>query len=233
MQILNNVKHLVSYINATHYSPTDGTVVFTTATTLTCSLFPLAVSDENYHVLGIVVKDATLKKHYYFDGYNCNLSAAANVITISNVLTTVPFAVTDTAHYVYLKGQKKAYDSTVDADKVYGIRDPETVADFTNKVDGTYLYYVDMAKYSSLGLQFILTCTITLQGTKQDDGTAAAGCDYSDITSDITGYDSFDVSCQLDDDLEFFKNYRYIRITVVCATGANDADYTIYAIKSY
>jgi len=115
----------------------------------------------------------------------------------------------------------------------------ETLADVTDGADDTYYYYVDMNGYRKLGLQLILsggsgTCTVTIEGTMQNDGTAPGSCTYFDITSQVFGAVSFTASNVLIDDSEVTSVFKYIRLKVIALTGdADDADWTIYSKKLY
>jgi len=143
----------------------------------------------------------------------------------------------------YVKGVDKAYDSSTQSNKSAEVNPlnqayvGETLAAITNGADGTYYYYVDMSGSKNLGLQMILsggsgTCTVTAEGTLQDDGTAAAGCVYTDVTAGLFGVASTTASdiWLADTDIAF----KYIRLKVVAATGAaDDADWTLYSKKLY
>jgi len=114
-----------------------------------------------------------------------------------------------------------------------------TLADVTNGADGTYYYYTDMDGYSNLGLQLNLsggsgTCTCTVEGTIQDDGTAQSSCAYGDVTTDAYGVASFTATDILNDSQGYFGQFKFVRVKVVAATGAaDDADWTIYSKKKY
>ena len=114
-----------------------------------------------------------------------------------------------------------------------------TVADTSSVTDGTYYYYIDMDDYRKLGLQIEITpgsgtVTVTIQGSLQDDGTAAGSCAYIECT-----YDTFNVVNTTTDDLwiddaEKLAPFKYVRITAVHATGgSNDSGLTVYAKSLY
>jgi len=142
-----------------------------------------------------------------------------------------------------LNVQSDAYDSGTGSDKVYNINPlnelhfEETLADVTNGTDGTYYYYVDMdgAKHFSAQLELSGgsgTCTVTVEATNQDDGTAAASCAYQDVTNGLFGAASYTASDFLIADTAM--SFKYIRYKVVASTAAaNDADWTIYHKKQY
>ncbi len=98
-----------------------------------------------------------------------------------------------------------------------------------------------MSGYSKLGLQLTSisggsgTCTITTEGTLQDDGTAAATITaYVDISSATFGAASWTADALLIDDAGKCGLYHYVRVKVVASTGAaDDADWTLYYKKMY
>ena len=115
----------------------------------------------------------------------------------------------------------------------------ETLAAVTNGADATYYYYLDMDGFRKSGLQIAVisggsgTCTITLEGTIQDDGTAPASCTYQDISS-IFGAINWTTTSIVVDDSGATGPMKYVRAKVVAATGAaDDADWTLYAKKLY
>jgi hypothetical protein len=133
-------------------------------------------------------------------------------------------------------------DRVAEADPLSAHHVEETLADVTNGSDDTYYYYSDMDGYTSLSLQAVLdngsgSCTMTIEGTKQDDGTAPASCAYVDITADVAGAASFtgaDSPIIIDDDGCVLGGYKYVRVKIVAATGAaDDADWTIYSKRLY
>lgn len=113
----------------------------------------------------------------------------------------------------------------------------ETLADVTNGADDTYYYYFDMDGFQHFAAQFTLnggsgTCTVTVEATIQDDGTAPASCTYVDITLDEFGVANFTASDIIIGDTSYA--FKYVRYKVVAATGAaDDADWTIYNKKMY
>lgn len=120
----------------------------------------------------------------------------------------------------------------------------ETLAAVTDGADDTYYYYVDMDGYTGHNLHTEVsggsgTCTLTIEGSWQDDGTAQASCTYQDITQygyedvlDGTGNASYTADAVLAKKANI--NPKYIRVKIVAATGAaDDADWTIYSKKWY
>jgi|TARA_Y100000296_G_scaffold8879_1_gene10446 hypothetical protein len=134
-----------------------------------------------------------------------------------------------------------AYDTVTDSMKSFEVNpisehhSEETLVNVTNETDGTNNYYVDMDGFTRMGLQLEIsggsgTMTVTLAGTLQDDGTAAASCTYQDISADF-GAASWTADAILQGkDLM----YKYIRLQSVSSTGgANDADLTAYSKKAF
>ncbi len=136
--------------------------------------------------------------------------------------------------------RNKSYDAANNADQVISVNGPETqqagltIAAVTNGAAATYYYYIDMTNYSILGLQLILsgTITLTIEGTMQDDGTAAASCTYINITNALYGAVSYAASAALIDSNRVAGLFKYIRVKVV-AGGAGTDDWTIYSKKIY
>jgi hypothetical protein len=114
-----------------------------------------------------------------------------------------------------------------------------TLVAVTNGADATYYYYIPMASYTRLDMQLILsggsgTCTVTVEGSLQADGTAPASLAYVDVTNQAYGSASFTASIMLIDNSWFFEAMNYVRVKVVAATAAaNDADWTIYIKKTW
>lgn len=141
----------------------------------------------------------------------------------------------------YLMGLRESFDQDLEAFKVANLSmsESETLADEEDKADGTYYYYVTMDGYKQLGLGLILdggsgTVTVTVEGTMQDDGTAAASCTYFDVTNGIYGAADFTASAVLYDSDKKCGNFKYMRVKVVAdTTGADDADWTIYSKKLF
>lgn len=97
-------------------SPTDGTVVYTSNATLTCSGFPFTVDSNNCNILGVYVTNSTGAVSKYVNGHNgISLSASSNVVSI---IGATPFAATDTKYRLIIHCQEKGYDVTTDTKKV-------------------------------------------------------------------------------------------------------------------
>ena len=116
----------------------------------------------------------------------------------------------------------------------------ETPLDETNITANTTDYaYFDMDGFSGLGLSGFTdgttptdVLTVTLEASRQSDGTVPASCAYADVTDEVTGESSF-----IDEDFEIniakgqFP-YKYFRLKYTTSnTGGNDADLTVYSKK--
>ena len=153
----------------------------------------------------------------------------------------------ETANNGSVKTRSDAYDSSPQANRVGEINPlnmqfvGETLIDETNIAETTTAYaYIDMAGYRTLGIQAETSgetptdvLTITLEATMQDDGTAAASCDYQDVTTALTGSASFvdtDFIALIDTPFAV----KYLRVKYTTSTGGgDDADLTVYTKKLY
>jgi hypothetical protein len=142
-------------------------------------------------------------------------------------------AATTDDEYLIIAG----YDPITDSNAVHFSNQAvySTIADVTNGADGTYDYYVDMEDKNTCGFQLQLdggsgTVTVKVYGTIQNDGTAAASCDYQDITNDVFGVASVTSSDMLIDDSEKLSAMKYVKVEVVAAASGT-ADWTIYSSK--
>ncbi len=115
--------------------------------------------------------------------------------------------------------------------------DGNPLVEVVNGTDGTYYYYIDMLGYTRLGLDLILnggsgTVTVTVEATRQDDGTVKESCTYYDVTNAAYGAASYTASSSLSDSAQFFADKRWVRVKVVASTGgANDGDWTVFPAK--
>jgi len=115
----------------------------------------------------------------------------------------------------------------------------DTIIDETNIADGTYYRYVSMDNYRKGFFQLEInggsgTMTVSLEGTCQDEGVAAASRTYQDIGIGTFGAATWTADTILADNAEKLAGYTYIRFKCVAATGAaDDADITIYGVRLY
>ena len=226
-------------------SNSDFVTAYTSGTTITMSSLPTEISSvtgtditsvEQYSSAGALVQRYTRD--------DVSMTISNNVLTVSGA----SFGATD-VFVVYTNIPRVtgglSYVSATSSDRVEEI-DPisqhyvtETLASVTNGADETYYYYVDMNGYRKAGFQLTLnggsgTCTVTVEGSIQDDGTAPASCAYLDITSATFGAANFTASNVLIDNDEKLACFKYVRLKVVASTGdADDADWTIYSKRLY
>lgn len=142
----------------------------------------------------------------------------------------------------YLKVYNRGYDAGTDSMKGFEVSPISThhieeTGTLTNIVNATpqYLYYdMDGYKYASFqiaALTGVDTHTITLEGTNQDDGTAAASCTYQDVTLALTGVANLTaIGFWILDNPAPFK---YLRIKDTTAGGNNDGDIVVYSKLMY
>lgn len=101
------------------------------------------------------------------------------------------------------------------------------LVDATNLLVGgsPYYYYIDVEGYNHLALQAILADapTVTVEGTLQNDGTAAASItDWTDISSTLIG-GSKTTSFLSTDSAGVAGGLKYIRVKIVVTAGTEDA----------
>ena len=166
-----------------------------------------------------------------------------------NLGGTPAFAATDQGYRVQVYGPDKAYNKASDANKqivlnpINDVYQGETLAAVTDGADDTYYYYASMDGYNNFACQMILnggsgSVIVTLEGTVQDDGTAAASCTYVDVTSRLVGVANIIAGAGVTvNDIwlgDTKLNFKYLRYKVVADTSASDdADWTLYHRKSY
>jgi len=136
----------------------------------------------------------------------------------------------------------QGYDSGTDSGKVFEVNpvsdhheeETQTITNLTSAV-AQYMY-IDMDGYRTLSIQIasltgVDTHTVTLEGTNQDDGTAAASCTYQDVTLALTGVAS--VAATSFWIINTPVAFKYLRIKDLTAGGNNDGDITCYIKKMY
>jgi len=238
-----------STLVATHTSPADGSVEFTSSTTITCSGFPFTVDDDNCTIVYILYKPSgdDWQAPIVQGASGQSLTADSDVITVAGAGT--PFASGD-EYVVGIQYQEKAYNEVNNATQAIRLNPDsesyagETLVDETDGADDTYYYYIDMSGYRGLNLQGVIdggsgTCTVTIEATLQDDGTAADSCTYKDVTQ--YGFEDIldgTANASYTDDFYLSKkeilNAKYIRVKVVADTsGSDDADWAIYVKRNY
>jgi len=119
----------------------------------------------------------------------------------------------------------------------------EEVCDVTNADDSDgdnpYTYYIDMEGYSECGVDVELdggsgTATLTVLGTRQDDGTAAASCTYNDVGSDMYGAASWTDDASLHDTNKIAGQFKYLKFVVTLDVSvSDDASFKLTTRKKY
>ncbi len=252
-----------AYADDTYYSNLrdDFTAAIASTTTITLTGLPSWFTVTAPKIVAIGIKHASNEEDYEWI-YNrgstfLDVSYAAGTITFASPVLTVGydvavwiegfhrFQMTGIDDTPRVKTRSEALTEATLSERTEEI-DPidtkyvgDVVADVTNGVDATYTYYLDMSSFRKLGLQLEInggsgTVTVTIEGTIQDDGTAAASCTYQDIGSATFGAASWTADAMLIDNAEKLACYKYIKIKVVASTGgADDGDWTIYAKRLY
>jgi hypothetical protein len=162
--------------------------------------------------------------------------ATVNTVTaVTGITNTVDVDVVDSVGYESFSDSHKV--SVLNPDRNH--YESAILANVTNGTDDTYYYYVDMATFRQLSAQLTLdggsgTCTVTVEITNQDDGTARESCAYIDVTNALYGAANFTASAFLFDSNKLAGQCKYLRFKVVAdTTAANDADWTIRIRQVY
>lgn len=115
----------------------------------------------------------------------------------------------------------------------------QLLCNVTNQTDGTLYYYLDCDSFRQVGAQLTIgagsgSCTVTVEGSLQDDGTASASCSYIDVSTAVYGSANWTASAILTDSNKVCGQFKYMRFKAVYSTGgANDADLTIRVREVY
>lgn len=183
---------------ATHTSPIDGAVAYTSNVTVTCSGFPFTVDDTTCCISYIAYKPTGGSWVRLVNSQNgVSFSATANVITVSGAGT--PFASGD-IYRVGIRYQDKAYTVATNSNRIEEINPlsqqfiEESLVDTTN-VAAAATYYpastgMAMAGYKNFSItgKYIdgdaTTTTLAVQGTNDEDSTNA---DWVAIQGQIQG----------------------------------------------
>jgi hypothetical protein len=193
-------------LKATHWSPVDGTVAFTTGTTLTTAGFPFVVDNANCIILGIAVVNAAGVWTRYLNGIDgVSITAAAGTVTIAGA-GAAPFVVTDTDYYLYVAYQDKAYTLATDSLRVEEIQplnhehtQPEYIIneldittaadDYAPSADGVIMdgykdFAIQLHLLGGVDNQVDRVVTVTIEGSNDLD--AGAGREWVALA---VGYD--------------------------------------------
>jgi hypothetical protein len=115
----------------------------------------------------------------------------------------------------------------------------EVLANVTDGTDGTYHYYLDMLGWKRGSFYLSVTggsgtCTATIEGANQVDGTAQDLKTYDDITNDTFGVTQLQATTGTTETADWVDNadklggFTDVRIQIVAATsGSNDADWIV------
>lgn len=218
------------------------TVTYKVSTSLTSTTIVDASGDSIINIQDAAVTGTgllTMLEAADFDG-----SAMPNTVGAEGDAVT-PKASLSGISYVMLVNEdgsaQPATDTGTDTFKIYNsspLSDQHaesTLVDNTNETDATTYYYVDMDGYNAMGAQLIIsggsgTMTVTVEGSLQDDGTAASSCTYGDISTEFGAASWTATTILQGQDLA----YKYLRFKTVSSTGgSDDADITIYFKKLY
>ena len=115
----------------------------------------------------------------------------------------------------------------------------ETITSGTLSSTADYYHYFDMSGFSKASFQIELTpgsayslFEVTVEGTLQDDGTAAAGCIYHDITNDIFGVEKLTNDGLLIDNTGALGLFKFIKIKIAY-THSSNSSYILYHKRMY
>jgi hypothetical protein len=234
--------------NNLYVSPQDFVAVYASGTTLTLGGIPFVPSDEQWVSVS----------QFNSAGEETSYSPASTGFTYvpgTGVLTVAggAFDPTDLGYRVTIYGPDKAYSVPENANNILALNPDNThyagstPIDATDETDGTYYRYLDMATYNHVSLQLVLNggtaagtgVTVTVQGTSQDDGTAAGGCVYEEMTNDLFGVPNLNAASGAAaadlwiDDSGACGGLKWLQITIVFDTTNNSGDATIYAKRWY
>ena len=175
-----------SSVSAEFLSPSDFTATYTSNVTITLSAMPFTITDSSQIVYIKYIPTGGSASEILVNGSGgVTVTASSNVLTVDGAAT--PFASGD-AYEVGINNQKKGYDSSLDLlktnvqNQVYARNVTESIVDTTD-VAAADNYYPSasgstMYGYRSLSAtgKFIDadgTVTMTMEGTNDEDATAA------------------------------------------------------------
>jgi len=227
---------------ANYVSPTDGTAVFTSNVTITCSGFPFTVDDANCTISYVQYKPTGGVWQFPFsNGVNgVSISASANVITVAGAGT--PFVSGDT-YRVGIRYQDKSYVVATNSTRTTEVNPlntqvlEESLVDTTN-VAASQQWYPSSAGMAMLGYKNLsltgkyiegdaVTSTITVWAMNDEDTTNG---DWIQIY----GYDSKNNTfvnslSQVNAGTLTFAwdfdnlNYKYVRVGLLPGDATNTA----------
>lgn len=111
---------------------------------------------------------------------------------------------------------------------------PLSVANETNKANGTYYYYIPMNESRELGcsLEITGTVTVTVEATNEPDCAPASCGNYPDVSNAIYGAANWTADAGLVDTGRVAGQFKYVRFKVVTAGGGTD-DYELYCKRLF
>jgi hypothetical protein len=234
-------------MHPTHFSPQHFTVVYTSASTLTCTpLYGMpAIDSSTMNVVSIMALQVGNTASVYINGRDgIVISAAANVLSIyKDGAALSAFLATDTKYRVSINYLDVGNDLATDTEKVTVENYPlqpvnSTLVDTTNVTPAATNYYpstdgLDMGAYQGICIQGITSggITTTIEVTNLD-APVSASTDWIDITkagyelsTNTSGNASFvDVNFILDYDR---LNVKAIRIKSINSDTSNVVEYYI------
>lgn len=221
-------------------SSRDFTAAHSSATQLTLSGMSFAPSLDDF--IGVFIPTAGSQRFLIPALNEFSWSAAAGGGTLT--VTGAAFDSSET-FVVMVRGPERGYNYTTNDNNVVVINpdwDQDShvlVADITDGDDDTYDYYVNMTGFRHGSWYFNLdngsgTCTLTVEYSIQDDGTAPGSCTYVDVglsefgSASWTGADSPTIYM-----IDSPTVIKWIHFKVVAATAAaDDADWYIEMLKA-
>lgn len=234
-----------SYMPATHWSPANGSVTYLGTNSLTCTGWAFTVDSTTCAIRSIGVTTVANVMTLYENGVGgYSIYSSANIIYIlKDGIAYAAFAATDLSYKVAIAYEVKAYDQTVDTNKI-NEQSPlnaqyveDSILDAVNTAAGTNYYpsstgmkmdgYKDMTLTGYIIQGDAVTDTITVEVTNDEDTTDATAWvqifGYSPrlnalVNSVTTGGVAGTYPFALDFDNISFANYR---IKVVTGDSTN------------
>jgi hypothetical protein len=237
---VSDVNNVGPLLEPTHWSPNDGTVAFTTNTTITCSGFPFTVDDANCTVVAIYYKPTggTWQQTLINGSRGVSMVALNNVITVAGAGT--PFATGDT-YLVAIKNQQKTITTNTQSQRT-GEIDPlpqqyitETTV-LTNVANATPEYvYINMDGFRGVTVQVEKTGGTDTFDT--DFESSVEGADASDKWEDTTANWTFVAGSATADHIAVPSDPKFIprghRVEISTGGTADDADFNIFVKKFF
>ncbi len=226
---------------AEYLSPSDFTVAYTSATTITLSSVPISITDSAQVVyVRVVPASGTAATYVNGDGTN-TIRYSGGVLTLSG--TATPFTAGD-VYEVGLNGVKKAFDATnnlLDIEEQAPIWSRYTAvstlvtaqdltgsyADFGAEIDmrgyDTLQIFIEVDVNDSLNVDLQVLGLHTAAGTNYEIYGVSAVALWSTVVPDFDKVYEFDTG-----------GIPYVQVQSIAGTvGSTAGDLTIYIIKSF